>query len=200
MNLITFNVHARDFIAYALRDDLAAARSVLALHPGLVHNRNSAFETPLHYLAIEGCCAAVELLISAGATVEVLGLNEGGTPLYHAAGLGQNEMARLLIANGADVHRQQTYCQDTPLHAAAQHAPDGEMIALLLAAGADIEARSYTGRTPLHEAVFMGNVATTRALLTHGANPAATDEFGDTPVQELSDQSPAELVTLLRGS
>jgi ankyrin repeat protein len=199
MNSTTFTVHGRDLVTSCLQDDLDAARGILARHPELINDRNNCRETPLHYLAIEDCLAGVELLIKTGAAVEVIGTNDDTTPLFDAAGLGLVGMARLLIANGANVNRRQTFLEETPLHAAARSARNAETIFVLLDAGAEIEAPNSNKRTPLHEAVFMDNVITARALLQRGASRSLVDGFDNTPADDLKPDSPKELIVLLRG-
>jgi ankyrin repeat protein len=92
---------------------------------------------------------------------------------------------------------KQTSLEETPLHAAARHAHNAEIIIVLVDAGAEIEARDRNQRTALHEAVFMDNLITARVLLQHGASRSAIDAFGETPAGDLSTSSPEELVALL---
>ena len=81
----------------------------------------------------------------------------------------------------------------TPLH----DAETPEAVALLLAAGADIEARAtYLGwrqpngrdMTPLHVAAKRGNAAVFMALLEAGADPTALDIEGKTPLDHAREQ------------
>jgi ankyrin repeat protein len=107
-----------------------------------------------------------ELLIKAGANVKARFREEGSsilpvrgvTLLHHAARNGRPNLARLLIANGADVNAR-TSGGWTPLHSAALFgAPRSdavfemdqyeETIELLAASGADVNARSKDRRTP----------------------------------------------------
>lgn len=70
----------------------------------------------------------------------------------------------------------------TALHAAALHCR-GEMAALLLARGADANARDLPagGITPLHLALQNGDALMVRLLLAHGADPDAATDLGLTP-------------------
>ena len=65
----------------------------------------------------------------------------------------------------------------TALHSAAsgRHA---DVIALLLGAGADPNARQTGGWTPLHAATANGDEPSVRLLLDAGADPAATNDDG----------------------
>lgn len=66
----------------------------------------------------------------------------------------------------------------TSLHMAAANNPTSGIIDALVEAGADINARSDAGGTPLHAAWGNPNPAVFRALLRAGADPLARDERG----------------------
>ena len=69
----------------------------------------------------------------------------------------------------------------TPLHAAAMaNAP--RLIAALVAAGADIEARELDGFTPLHSAALANAPAAISALVEAGADIEARNRFDETPL------------------
>lgn len=69
---------------------------------------------------------------------------------------------------------------DTPLHIAAING-NLRAIVLLLAEGAELNARGEGGMTPLHYAVQMQQVEAIKILLEHSADYTVTDDFGDTP-------------------
>jgi hypothetical protein len=85
------------------------------------------------------------------------------------------------------------YEGDTPLHTAAA-AKRAELLARLIAAGADMMARNRLGATPLHYAAS-GNPDSPRwnpaaqaeaigVLVAAGADPNATDKNGSTPLHK----------------
>ncbi|MEJ2346207.1 MAG: ankyrin repeat domain-containing protein [Gammaproteobacteria bacterium] len=83
---------------------------------------------------------------------------------------------------GCDVNVR-TFLGDTPLHSAAIMG-DEAAAALLIKAGADIDAKGEDGYTPLHEAVQQDSVQQDRIgvvalLLEHGANVYAKNDDGD---------------------
>lgn len=59
---------------------------------------------------------------------------------------------------------------------------DAALCVSLLAHGANIEATSGAGRSPLHEAVLAGYENVCLALLEHGANVNVKDARGDSPL------------------
>lgn len=71
--------------------------------------------------------------------------------------------------------------KDTPLHYAAVHGR-GEIIELLIANGALVNARNYQGYTPLHWAASRGRIEAARALLANGAGIDLKNQRGRTPL------------------
>ena len=57
---------------------------------------------------------------------------------------------------------------------------DPEVVGLLVAAGADVDAAGYNGMTALHEAAANGKTELVEALLAAGADRALTDDEGKT--------------------
>lgn len=70
-----------------------------------------------------------------------------------------DEVARWLVANGADISAADNY-GETPLHARAGHWQG--KINILLELGADVNNSDSRGDTPLHKAASVGNVQTAR--------------------------------------
>ena len=86
---------------------------------------------------------------------------------------------------GADVDFRTFEVGYTPLHLAAQSDVSSAIITALIDAGAKVDARQRTGRTPLHLAVGHTSylkTAIVRALLMGGAQVNARDEDGWTPL------------------
>lgn len=74
---------------------------------------------------------------------------------------------------------------DTPLHRASTP----EAVRVLIAAGADVNARDADDATPLHSAAALGRASVVRELLAVGADAAATNRSGRTP-RELGSSFP----------
>ncbi len=100
---------------------------------------------------------------------------DGFTPLHLAAFFGQPEATAMLLDAGADVGAVAgNAMQVQPLHSAVA-GRDVESVRLLLAAGADPDARQHGGWTPLMAARQHGDGAVERLLLDHGATDAVED-------------------------
>ena len=87
-------------------------------------------DTLLHAAVVRGAPDDVDVLIQAGAQVNVKG-DLGNTPLHHAASRGMVELARKLLHYGADLHIKNEFGQ-TPLDLASLMKRD-ELVALLKA-------------------------------------------------------------------
>jgi ankyrin repeat protein len=79
----------------------------------------------------------------------------------------------------------------TPLHVAVDNF-NRVIVELLLAHGADVNARDAQGRTPLHFAVIYRDIELARVLLDAKADPNAKDAAGLTPLQAVRGVPPAE--------
>jgi len=97
--------------------------------------------TALHFAAFGGQPKIVELLLAHGAKVDAIAQNRfANTPLLVGLLTRQGEVARVLLAHGADVNFKQGE-GITALHEAAQSG-DLDTVRMLLDAGADPKTRS----------------------------------------------------------
>jgi ankyrin repeat protein len=183
---------------------LEQVEDLLASNPGYFGARGADGETPLGAAAHSNQPEIVRFLLSRGMAPDIyaeiiLGRVEqvqtmlqadpglaharaAGAhqypPLYFAAISGQEAVAEVLLAHGADLHAEEQGI--TPLHGAAAFGQEG-MLQWLLARGASVDALSPFGATPLHLAADGGHPGAVAALITHGANPHATTRDGETP-------------------
>jgi ankyrin repeat protein len=127
----------------------------------------------LYYALREGSLKSAELLLASPKTKVDERTPADETPLMMASLRGQTEIARKLIARGADVNKTGW----TPLHYAATSG-HVDIIKLLLDESAYIDAESPNGTTPLMMAAHYGTREAARFLLQAGADPAVKNQLG----------------------
>jgi ankyrin repeat protein len=144
--------------------------------------------TALHHAAESGKVAAAELLIEAGADLEVKTRIGAHTPLHVASASGRAGVVALLVAAGADVNAKTT-TGATPLHFAAASG-SAEAVAALLSGGAEVDPREPVwGETPLMFAAAGGRTAVIELLLEKGASPSATAKVVDVVARDKEDRA-----------
>lgn len=111
-------------------------------------------ETALHRAASRGHVQAAKLLLDRGATVDAAD-GEGVTPLVLAAYRGHTDVVKLLLERGAFVNAQEKRNGLSSLSHAVGRG-DRELVAVLLAHGADPALKSADGRTALDRAEANG--------------------------------------------
>jgi ankyrin repeat protein len=147
-------------------------------------------------LAEEESCGAALLAADPGRARAWSG--DGFTPLHLAAFFGREPMARLLLAHGADpdaVARNPMAVR--PLHSAAA-CPARGIVAMLLDAGADVNARQHGGWTALHAAAMSGDLPLAERLLGRGADPGLANDDGKTPLDLAVERQHAAVAEALR--
>jgi hypothetical protein len=114
----------------------------------------------------------------------------GDTALHLAVAGYRFEIARLLLAAGADPNAASNHRHSGPLHYAADGYITGPVwnakrqvatIRCLLDAGAEINAHDKNGATPLHRAVRTRCALAVRCLFKAGSDPALKNKPGSTP-------------------
>jgi uncharacterized protein len=97
---------------------------------------------------------------------------DGFTALHYAAYFDGPDAAGVLIDHGADIEAVSTNeefaPEARPLHSAVA-AARGDVVEVLLHAGADPNARQHGGFTPLMAAEQTGNLELAEVLIRHGA-------------------------------
>jgi ankyrin repeat protein len=126
------------------------------------------------YLALrEGSLRVAEVLLK-HPDLKVDAVNAADeTALMMAALRGNLAWTQRLLERGAQLNRKGW----TPLHYAAT-GPEPQVVSFLLDRGADIEARSPNGTTPLMMAARYGAFDAAERLLARGAVPRARNDLG----------------------
>lgn len=177
-----------EFVGVA-HGDLRRVKEMLEQHPLLVNVTASWGETPIEAAAQMANRGIAELLLGAGAPLDIctaaaLGMVDHveailredpsqikatgahGIPLMHFPVVGgYRELAEMLVTRGADVNAGNE--SNTALHGAA-HCNATDMVDWLISQKADVNAHDYEGKTPLAVATASGNEEVAVLLRQHG--------------------------------
>jgi ankyrin repeat protein len=130
-----------------------------------------------------------------------LAAEAGSLNVFEAAALGDTERLEELLREDSRLAKVPSPDGFIALHYAAFFgSPD--VVRALVAAGADLEARSTNQEfapeaTPLHSAVAAGRMDNAEALLEAGADPNARQHGGFTPLMEAEQRGDLDLAELL---
>ncbi|WP_372404681.1 ankyrin repeat domain-containing protein [Streptomyces luteireticuli] len=180
LNLSThYGFSMREHFAYELnvntrgKDRLLDAERLLTSR---TETDNAAAEAhKLMGAVVAGDLGAVRQQLAEGAEVDerfplLNGFNDGHTPLLVACRDGHEEIARELIAAGADVNAVEPVFGAVPLHKAVYNGHTGITALLAITPGIDLDFQGITnGYTPLHDALWHGYEECARILIDAGA-------------------------------
>jgi uncharacterized protein len=122
---------------------------------------------------------------------------DGFTALSLASYFGQLETANFLVKHGADVNLVSTNSfQVAPLHAATA-GKHYAIVELLLANGADVNARQQNDWVPLHSAAQHGDVKLIQMLMNAGADTTPKTSDDKTALDLAIESKSAEAINLL---
>ncbi|CAB3224456.1 unnamed protein product [Arctia plantaginis] len=116
--------------------------------------------------------------------------------LFEACKTGDAIRVKKLITPQTVNARDTAGRKSTPLHFAAGYGRR-EVVEILIAAGAALQARDDGGLQPLHNACSFGHADVVRALLGAGAAPAARDNWGYTPLHEAAAKGKVDVCIAL---
>ncbi len=181
---------AQTLIEAVRAGDLATADSIIASQPEAARSSGDGGESPLLEALYRGHLDLAGRLAA---------LRE--TSLVEAAALGDEPRVRELISRNMSALVERSSDGWTPLHLAAFFGRSGT-VAMLIAAGAELEARSanYMANTPLCAAIAgKTDAATISTLLEAGANASATVASGVRPLHLAASRGATGIVNdLLR--
>lgn len=175
--------------------NLAMVRAMLRARPEVINGSGGVHLklSPLHRAALGGHLHIMQELVAHGVSLDSLACNER-TALHACAMSSSAAAVNFLLSRHVDLEATDLEgC--TALHIAAGHRLGSEVtLETLLHAGADMEARTVHGETPLHRACKALRVHSVKMLLQWGSNENAVDANGQTPAlvasQLLETQSP----------
>jgi len=153
------------------RDDVGIGAALIAA--GADVNRNNRFGAmPLALASENGSVAFIDMLLEAGANPNAA-TPEGETVLMTVARTGRAAAVQLLIDHGAKPNLAEGWREQTALMwAAAEN--NLAAVDVLLAGGANVQARSSGGFSPLMFAVRAGHKDMVALLIDAGASPEET--------------------------
>ncbi|KAJ4510584.1 general transcription repressor [Exophiala dermatitidis] len=166
---------------------LEAARTLIE-HGADVNFQIEGLPIALEAAAAQNEVDVAKVLIENGADLNL----SGQASLDRASASGHLEMVNFLLTAGIPTVGNEEH---RPLHSAADCGHD-KVVARLLEAGADVNARAIDGRTALHDAVTSGNSRCVQLLLEAGADPNATNGL-ESPLHLASRYGHEEAVKLL---
>lgn len=153
----------------------------LLISKGANVNHDSRYAMPLHSAAYSGRADIADALLNAGADLNCechwSEISIAGTPLHQAAAGGSLEVVRLLLDRGANANSRESQYNQTPLHFAVQVVPErnarADVIELLIAHGADVNAKDSLGNSALAYVKRIPEIYDTKNMLrvleSHGA-------------------------------
>ena len=207
----------------ALQGDLEKVRSLLKADPGLVNSADESGLNPLHYAAMTGEIAVVDLLLAENAPING-SFRLKASPLWFAALGGKKEVLEALLDHGAKVDVVGVDGK-TALSVAALLGRE-EIVEVLLARDASCNSHDSRGATPLHLVggdvtidpdgirrsllkglnvpprewpVGRGHRAIAERLLAAGARIDARDDYGMTPLNRAARSGNFAVVEVLVG-
>lgn len=160
-----------DFFAAVRAGNIDRARELVTQTPALAHARSEGV-TALHFAAIAGDRAMVDLLLTARADVNARDDTYQMTPIAWANEEGHREMVRHLYDRGAEVD----------LHQAAAYGLVDHVKDLVRGSRRQVNA-VVGGWTPLQLATVWGHPEVVELLLSRGADPLVRDPWGRTTLE-----------------
>jgi ankyrin repeat protein len=167
----------------ARKGDVNKVKALLKADPTLISDKDKEGNTPLHVAAFHGQTAVVAALIDAGADVNAKNNYGPFTPgdlwgFFSGYSSNHTDPQVLLQVHGVDTRDMKNGY--TALDLALFAFKHKDLMEMLVAKGADVNAMASSGATPLFWAVMRNQKDDADFLLSKGANINAPDAYGDT--------------------
>ena len=186
-NSASIRIAARLLLAGAtpVRGDFAYFEDAVRTHNMILRFNDG--QTPLHIATIDGHTGIVDYILKEHTAVRIADILSaqdisGATPLHEAVRYGRVDIARLLLASGANVNAMDSIGKTTILLIIPSSAQQN-MYHLLLVHKANVNQKDMYGDTVLHVAT-MANVPvnTLSLLVSNGASVNERNKEGVTPL------------------
>ncbi|KAG8339428.1 putative ankyrin [Trypanosoma vivax] len=154
--------------------------------------------TPLYYACMKKSVRieTIKELLELGADVNLKGVDRE-TPLYIACFNGREDVAMLLLENGAERNVKNGRLSEAALHVAARTG-NCALLELITVRGTDLNVQNIRQETPLFVAAKAGFHDAVHQLLKVGANPNICDIDGKSPLYIASEKNFKHIVILLK--
>jgi len=176
MGVVAFSGPHDPLIKAAYKDELASVATLIPVTPDINANDSDTGVNAISYAIASHSHEMVNLLLSAGATLNNV-TRQGRTPLMYLNDGATAEFARALISAGADVNGSAEN-GETVLMAAAASCKI-EVFKELVAAGAKLDAKDENGNTILMRAAENEDPGIARLLIEAGVSLDARNKDGE---------------------
>ena len=153
-------------------------------------NRELFGQTALHLAVQEGNLIAVKQLLKLGADIDGVNYHRM-TPLERAICLGYDEIAGVLLQQGANVNTN-----NVPLIQACKKG-NLELVKSLLCHQTDVNQQNSDGKTALMEAIISKSLPIIQELLAHPIQANIQDSSGKTALMYAVENGDASIIQLL---
>ena len=199
--LVSFTgINAQNLFTAIREEKIEVLKSILENNPEEILKKQDGL-SPLFYAVRIGKNKAAEFLISKGAEMNEFAkdINEFSprefTPITDAIRTNNIEIIKLMIENGANVHKS-TSLGETYLHFAA-FLNRIELIEYFISKGIDVNVKKNGNLTSLHIAAITGYEDIARLLIVKGADINCKSSDGGTALHFAEAAGNNEIVNLL---
>lgn len=163
-------------------------------------DKNSALHWAVFYPFSHSHMKILQILVDAGAELNMANESEGQSPLHWAAIAGNSSAATYLLEHGADLHQEDKRGYNALQHAAQYN--EALLCYYFIQKGIYVDATDHEGHTALHWASYLGHDRLIRLLVNCRASINQQDNQGYTPLHwaSIKGQNMATRVLLEMGA